>query len=352
MNDSSAKKNRRISVEIPDELVARFDELKKEWGLRGRGAVVERLLEELLADELSTNLNGTQGIDLVDSQTNSSQEYENRNSNNHDYDENTALVLIASPTQVSNHSNNNFDNCPKTVFMNDPSKSKLGGIDLPGFVSKKSKKIKESLRINSNTPVSDNEPAVRCVTSIDIEKSLKSAISHWNSLYGNNPGENVVEAAMIWLAREIWLHTEGADNGMFTWSSANHYMKKYCKSWVSISPSFERVMVVAGVLEDPFATHTLPQRMPTLIRRFVNSYKRSNSVTSFETLESTMTVHGALKLLGLPTIAGSAVSLARIRDAYKSKAVADHPDAGGSTEAMRRLNEAYQLLKELYRKKE
>jgi hypothetical protein len=26
-----------------------------------------------------------------------------------------------------------------------------------------------------------------------------------------------------------------------------------------------------------------------------------------------------------------------------------HPDAGGSLEAMRRLNEAYQLLKELYR---
>jgi curved DNA-binding protein CbpA len=26
-----------------------------------------------------------------------------------------------------------------------------------------------------------------------------------------------------------------------------------------------------------------------------------------------------------------------------------HPDAGGSLETMRRLNEAYQLLKELYR---
>ena len=39
----------------------------------------------------------------------------------------------------------------------------------------------------------------------------------------------------------------------------------------------------------------------------------------------------------------------KIRDSYKSKALTLHPDAGGSTDAMRRLNEAYQLLKELYR---
>ena len=63
-----------------------------------------------------------------------------------------------------------------------------------------------------------------------------------------------------------------------------------------------------------------------------------------------MTVHGALKLLDLPTTAGSELTLSRIRDAYKAKALSNHPDAGGSTEAMRRLNEGYQLLKELYRK--
>ena len=62
-----------------------------------------------------------------------------------------------------------------------------------------------------------------------------------------------------------------------------------------------------------------------------------------------MTVHGALKLLGLPTTAGSALTLNRIREAYKSQAMDDHPDSGGSTDAMRRLNEGYQLLKELYK---
>jgi curved DNA-binding protein CbpA len=33
-------------------------------------------------------------------------------------------------------------------------------------------------------------------------------------------------------------------------------------------------------------------------------------------------------------------------------ALSHHPDSGGSEEAMRRVNEAYQLLKELYRQRE
>ena len=108
-------------------------------------------------------------------------------------------------------------------------------------------------------------------------------------------------------------------------------------------------MVVAGALEDPVATSSLAERMPTLIRRFVNRFRRSRQVTSFETLESTMTVHGALKLLGLSTQAGTSVTLSSIREAYKQRALEEHPDAGGSTDAMRRLNEAYRLLRELYR---
>ena len=62
-----------------------------------------------------------------------------------------------------------------------------------------------------------------------------------------------------------------------------------------------------------------------------------------------MTVHGALKLLGLPTNAGLSITLLRIREAYKIKALSVHPDAGGSTESMRKVNEAYQLLKDLYK---
>jgi curved DNA-binding protein CbpA len=44
--------------------------------------------------------------------------------------------------------------------------------------------------------------------------------------------------------------------------------------------------------------------------------------------------------------------LAQIREAYRDMALQHHPDSGGSLEEMRRVNEAYQLLKELYRQPE
>ncbi len=39
----------RLSVALKPELVDRIDCLRQEWGLRSRSAVLERLLEELLA---------------------------------------------------------------------------------------------------------------------------------------------------------------------------------------------------------------------------------------------------------------------------------------------------------------
>ena len=86
-------------------------------------------------------------------------------------------------------------------------------------------------------------------------------------------------------------------------------MTELCSSWQVKPATFELVMVVAVILEDPFACKSLSERMPTLIRRFVNRFKRSRQVTSFQTLESTMTVNGALKLLDLPTKAGSSLTL-------------------------------------------
>ena len=155
---------------------------------------------------------------------------------------------------------------------------------------------------------------------------------------------------MIWLARDIWPNLENTEEITFTWSAANRMLNEYCPAWEAKDPNLERIIVLAGLLEDPFASESLSGRIPTLIRRFVNKFKRSQNVTSFQTLESTMTIHGALKLLDLPTKAGASLTLNKIREGYKNKALEVHPDSGGSTEAMRRTNEAYQLLKDLYKK--
>jgi hypothetical protein len=115
-------------------------------------------------------------------------------------------------------------------------------------------------------------------------------------------------------------------------------------------PTLERVITAAGILEDPFGGSSLAVRVPTLITRFVQRQRsKQKRSTSFEAIDQSMTVHGALRLLQLPTIADRPYTLKEIREAYREQAQSHHPDAGGSADAMRRLNEAYQFLKERYR---
>ncbi len=340
--------SRRISVDLPNELIERFDELKRQWGLRRRGAVLERLLEVVLGDESESDNNSAQILSELSNKSNQIQlDGIDELDNSTEYNEDSAIVLIGNSDieksiGQSNESSKTYKKEWKRVVNNNE-------IDLPGFVRKKSSYLRASLRKNHSQEAHD-EPIVYPVKEEDINKCIQEALSHWVSLYGSTPKDNVIEAAMIWLARDIWPNLEGTENRPFTWRAAINSMIKICPSWKNAKPSFNRIIVLAGVLEDPFATSSLQGRLPTLIRRFVNSFKRSQNVTSFQTLESTMTVHGALKLLSLPTTAGASLSLISIRDAYKSKALDNHPDSGGSTETMRRINEAYQLLKELYRK--
>ena len=338
-------KVRRISIDLPNKLIDRFDYLKKEWGLRARGAVIERLLEIVLSDESdSENTNiVNENTEVNDLKTTNSQDYSNS------YNENTALVLIGDTDRLSLEKNY-LENSAESLNKSRKDTKTQSKIDLPGFVRKRSEQLKTSL--NKKSPsIKDEDPFLICVHKKDIENALSAANKHWLSLYGQPPKDTVIEAAMTWLAFDIWSQIEGTENTPFTWTAANKLMAKYSPTWESKTPNFERVIVIAGVLEDPFGTLTLPERMPSLIRRFVNKFKKSQKVTSFQTLESTMTVHGALKLLDLPTKAGSSLTLIKVRDSYKQKALSVHPDAGGSTESMRRLNEAYQLLKELYREK-
>ena len=300
--------------------------MKGEYGVRSRGQVLEILLEGVLegSDEVVEDL---------------SDNAEDRHQVQNQVPEASSLVLIRSASS---------DQEPTFI---EPPPEPSGGIDLPGFVRRRTSQLRETL--HSPKPIQDgaDDPLLLKVSINDLEIACQVAEEHWRSLYGQAPGETVVEASMLWLARDLWPNLDASDGRSFTWSAANAAMEELCKGWSSSSPSLGRVMVIAGALEDPFATAALADRMPTMVRRFVNRFRRSKQVTSFETLESTMTVHGALKLLALSTQAGASVTLSSIREAYKTQALAAHPDAGGSTETMRRLNEAYQLLRELYRQR-
>jgi len=351
---SEENSRRRITVELPNHLIARLDELKREWGLRARGDLLARLLEELFTPQDNDQDDQQEGGIFRVSESDLLEKDDDSRSLPRsippEYNETKALVLIGRGSNDGGEpglraEENNVESSQEKKTAHSI------GIDLPGFVRRRTDNLRESLGNNKPGRKPRDLPLVPTVAESDVIESLNAANQHWISLYGNPPGETVVEAAMIWLARDIWLHVDGTEGQPFTWSAANRMMTELCSSWQSKPATFELVMVVAGALEDPFACKSLSERMPTLIRRFVNRFKRSRQVTSFQTLESTMTLHGALKLLKLPSHAGAPMKLTTIREAYKLQAITIHPDAGGSTEAMRRLNEAYQLLKELYREK-
>ena len=354
---------KRISLELPEELVDQIDQLRKDWKTRSRGECLQRLLEEIFQPNLDQDESPGSLIDPpIDLSSEGTAEQADSEAadgskallapqpiQQPQYDEDRAIVLVGSAGGLETTGQD--DDRPAPTRPTTRSASPMGvGIDLPGFVRKRSTAIRESLT-PQNQP-STEIPVVPVISDHQIKDWFEVALNHWLNLYGSNPGPTVMEAVMLWMARDIWPHIDGSEGRTFTWSQVNHSMTEFCKSWMVPSPRFEQVIVAAAVLEDPFASASVPDRIPTLIRRFVSRFKRSRKVTSFETLESTMTLHGALKQLELPTQAGQSLTLRSIRDAYKRKAVEVHPDSGGSTDAMRRLNEAYQMLKELYRQKE
>ncbi len=335
---------KRISIDLPVELIDGVDRLRKEWGLRRRGQVFERLLQVILPKETDEEITEDEELNLsqshnFDLKTESNQPDNIKN-------EEKALVIVG---------NKNVE--IKNVFVKQVNSDDLQtnqkdtvstGIELPGFIRKQTTNLKRSLS-KDKTVKNMEDTSITTINIDDLIKSKDAAEKHWTSLYGQKPTENVIEASMIWLARDIWPNVDGTENIPFTWNAACRMLNSYCKEWKVDSLTFDNVIILAGALEDPFSTNNLRSRIPTLIRRFVNKFKRSQNVTSFQTLESTMTVHGALKMLGLPTKAGSSLTLSFIRNVYKEKALSNHPDAGGSNESMRKLNEAYQLLKDLYK---
>ena len=340
MNIPENSNTKRISIDLPEELISRFDQLRKEWGFRARGPVIEKILKELLQEDDLLPKNQQQEINFNEKKDN------NENLN---IDENTSLVLIKSDIKKDIKKEVNKIYLDKRVSNNDQHIEKANSnISLPNFVEKKVKNLRRSFN-SEKLKENINDIQIDTIKETELIKCRIALISHWKTLYGTVPNDHVVEASMDWFGRDIWPNLDGTENLPFTWSAANKFMTELCPFWIKKNPSLEIVLLMIGVLEDPFATSDLIRRIPTLMRRFVSRFKRNNRSNSFETLDSTMSVQGALKLLNLSTSAGSAHTLRKIREAYKSIALETHPDAGGSTDQMRKLNEAYQLLKNLYR---
>ena len=342
--EGEGKEVKRISIDLPIDLVAGVDRLRKEWGFRARGLVFERLLEVILSNDLDDNIIEDKQLDFNHNSNHDSSSAQNGIEISNQ--EEKALVIVGNKNiEIKNVAVNDVK--AKDVLSNKQD-SVSTGIELPGFIRKQTTNLKRSLS-KDKTFKNMEDTSITTINIDDLLKAKDAAEKHWIYLYGQKPTESVIEASMIWLARDIWPNVDGTENIPFTWNAACKMLNSYCSDWKIDSVTFDDVVILAGALEDPFSAKNLRSRIPTLIRRFVNKFKRSQNVTSFQTLESTMTVHGALKLLGLPTKAGSSLTLSFIRDAYKEKALSNHPDAGGSNENMRKLNEAYQLLKDLYK---
>lgn len=338
MAEKGKADRRRITLDLSNGRVSHLDALKREWGLRNRGDVLERLLDTIFpaAAEGSPEADPAQEASTTAGTT--------------ELDEQGALVLVSrgglEPIGAS------FEPAESSGGGAGSRTSGRGGggIDLPRFVRRRSGELRRSL---NSTPA---DPAAAAPLPRLSEESarlaLETARNHWIGLYGSEANEAVLEAAMTWLAKDIWPQAEPVEGRPFTWSAACALMQELVEGWSSEAPDFARVIVTAGVVEDPFSAGTLVLRIPTLIHRFVQRFRRRPRGTSFQTLEHTMTLQGALKLLDIPAELGRRVTLAQIREAYREMALRHHPDSGGSVEAMRRLNEAYQLLKELYRQPE
>ncbi len=334
---ASREERRRLTLELSHGRIAHLDALRREWGLRSRGDVLERLLDDLFPPEheglFAREASEAEGP---------AQEQE--------LDEQAALVLVGGGALERMESGTaQPEESAAAAEASAGGSRQGGGIDLPGFVRRRSKALQRSLAQKEATVTASTPSPLPRLAAALAEESLAAARQHWLGLYGSEANTAVLEAAMTWLAQDIWPQAEPVEGRAFTWSAACGLMQELVEGWSQDPACFERVIVTAGVLEDPFSAATLGMRIPTLIHRFVQRFRRRPKGTSFQTLEHTMTLQGALRLLELPTQLGQRVTLAQIREAYREQALRHHPDAGGSVEAMRRLNEAYQLLKELYR---
>ena len=383
MGESGSEK-RRITLELSEDLLGWIDGLKSQMGFRNRGLIVEQLLRELvpeLDDDDAGSLDDAAAI-LEDKQSAGEPDHQpeldavaeggavTEDSQPEASSPTADLASMATGTGVAGESEADDDAAivligTSKISKRDPKRvsseksdqrvvrtaSAVGvGIQLPGFVRRQARAVKRSLAEQVAPAGDERNAGLALIPAEALQEALVRAQQHWLEIYGTPPSDAAQDAALTWLARDLWPQSDHSDGRPFSWGLAQKVLLSFAPSWTVGEPSLDRVITAAGILEDPFGASSLAVRVPTLITRFVQRQRsKQKRSTSFEAIDQSMTVHGALRLLQLPTIADRPYTLKEIREAYREQAQNHHPDAGGSADAMRRLNEAYQFLKERYR---
>ena len=62
--EGQGKEVKRISIDLPIDLIDGVDRLRKEWGFRARGLVFERLLEVILSKDLDEEIIDNEQLDF------------------------------------------------------------------------------------------------------------------------------------------------------------------------------------------------------------------------------------------------------------------------------------------------
>jgi hypothetical protein len=380
----SGSEKRRITLELSEDLLGWIDGLKSQMGFRNRGLIVEQLLRELvpdLDDDDDGSLDDAAAI-LEDKQSAGEPDHQpeldavaeggavTEDSQPEASSPTADLASMATGTGVAGESEADDDAAivpigTSKLLKRDQKRvsseksdqrvvrtaSAVGvGIQLPGFVRRQARAVKRSLAEQVAPAGDERNAGLTLIPAEALEEALVRAQQHWLEIYGTPPSDAAQDAALTWLARDLWPQSDHSDGRPFSWGLAQKVLLSFAPSWTVGEPSLDRVITAAGILEDPFGASSLAVRVPTLITRFVQRQRsKQKRSTSFEAIDQSMTVHGALRLLQLPTIADRPYTLKEIREAYREQAQNHHPDAGGSADAMRRLNEAYQFLKERYR---
>jgi hypothetical protein len=195
---AEAADERRISLVLRAETIQRLDELRQQWSLRSRGQAIQRVLDDVLADleqddDEEIDVEGQEHVD-------------------------GALVLLAdaNPGDATSEDDNEPDGP-------DPSQ-RSGGINLPGFVSKRTSELRRSLkepRISEAQALGDR---FEVMDSQQLNSAMHSVQQHWMALYGSEPSAAVLEASMHWLSRDIWPAADAAEGQTFTWNAVQQVM--------------------------------------------------------------------------------------------------------------------------------